>query len=104
MYVNDNPVLYVYYQLLSLMQLVSVENIHYKAGRNNTDADALRRFLEDHNTYTISCNKNVLNAITDVIKTQTDFVKKIGSALSAQVEIYLKKKIKFLTNQNTHFH
>ena len=85
------------------MQLVSVENIHYKPGRNNIDADALSRFPEDHNTHTISCNKNVFNLITDGIKTQTDFVKKLGSALPAQVQIYLKQKIKFLTNQNSRF-
>ena len=85
------------------MQLVSVENIHYKPGRNNIDTDALSRFPEDHNTHTISCNKNVFNLITDGIKTQTDFVKKLDSALPAQVQIYLKKKIKFLTNQNSRF-
>ena len=75
------------------MQLVSVENIHYKPGRNNTDVDALSRFPENINTHTMSCNKEVFNAITDGIKTQTDFVKKLGSELSARAEIYLKKKL-----------
>ena len=101
MYIDDNPVLYVHYQLLSLMQLVNVENMHYKPDRNNTDANALSRFPKDHNTHSISSNKNVFNAITGGIKTQTDFdnglsherVKRAKIMILKDKQIYPKDKV-----------
>ena len=45
-------------------------NIHYKPGRNNTDADALSRFQEDIKEYNKTYTNEVFSAVTDGIKTQ----------------------------------
>ena len=40
-------------------------NIHYKPGRNNTDADALSRFPEDIKEYNKTYKNEAFSAVTD---------------------------------------
>ena len=77
-YIDNNPLLYV----LSSAKLNATGqrwvnelsdsniNIHYKPGRNNTDADVLSRFPEDINEYEKTYTNEVHSAVTDGIKTQ----------------------------------
>ena len=77
-YIDNNPLLYV----LSSAKLNATGqrwvnelsdsniNIHYKPGRNNTDADVLSRFPEDINEYEKTYTDEVHSAVTDGIKTQ----------------------------------
>ena len=76
-YTDNNPLLY----LLSSEKLNATGkrwvneladfniNIHYKPGRNNTDADALSRFPEDIKEYNKTYTNEVFSAVTDGIKT-----------------------------------
>ena len=45
-------------------------NIHYKPGRNNTDADALIPLPEDIKKYNKTYTNEAISAVTDGIKTQ----------------------------------
>ena len=77
-YTDNNPLLYV----LSSAKLNATGqrwvneladfniNIHYKPGRNNTDADALSRFPEDIKEYNKTYTNEVFSAVADGIKTQ----------------------------------
>ena len=76
-YTDNNPLLYV----LSSAKLNATRqrwvneladfniNIHYKPGRNNTDADALSRFPEDIKEYNKTYTNEVFSAVTDGTKT-----------------------------------
>ena len=76
-YTDNNPLLYV----LSSAKLNATGqrwvneladfniNIHYKPGRNNTDADVLSRFPEDIKEYNKTYTNEVFSAVTDGTKT-----------------------------------
>ena len=76
-YTDNNPLLYV----LSSAKLNATRqrwvneladfniNIHYKPGRNNTDADVLSRFPEDIKEYNKTYTNEVFSAVTDGTKT-----------------------------------
>ena len=76
-YTDNNPLLYV----LSSAKLNATRqrwvneladfniNIHYKPGRNNTDADTSSRFPEDIKEYKKTYTNEVFSAVTDGIKT-----------------------------------